>query len=129
MEFFCKGFHPAQAVAYQDGRSATAQQHSEGHCTVLFLLWRGLGSFREQALVLMPAVCLSVQPCARGTSPARRTRYASGPASAAAAMATLVPTATPVSTGGCLCVLRGFTGVDLAHAGVTFQSRSSGMEL
>lgn len=44
-------------------------------------------------------------------------------------MATLVPTATPVSTGGCLCVLRGFTKVDLAHPGVTFQSRSSGMEL
>lgn len=58
----------------------------------------GAGTSPE-ALRLMAAVYPSVQLCARGTSPARRTRYASGPASAAAATATLAPTATPVSTG------------------------------
>lgn len=88
----------------------------------------GLGGFREQALVLTPAVCLSVQPCARGTSPARRTRFVSGPASAAAAMATSVPTATPVSTGGA-SVSSGGTGVHPAHPRVTSQNRSLGTEL
>lgn len=38
VEFFWKGSHPAQAAACQDGHSATAQQHSESHCTALFLL-------------------------------------------------------------------------------------------
>lgn len=112
MEFFGKGpIQPRQLLA----RMVTVPQLTALRESLhsAFLLWGSLGGFREQALVLMLAVCTSVQPCARGTSPARRTRCASGLGSAAAATATLVPTATPVSTGRCSCVLRGFTKVDL----------------
>lgn len=71
---------------------------------------RGWGGRQEEpsgacAHACRLSACLSVQLCARATSPARRTRSASGLASAAAGTATSVPTATPVSTHSPPCAL------------------------